>query len=46
MGKTRLVIESVRDRDDAVYHQAAHGTAEQQIESFIHDIAQTFQENV
>lgn len=42
MGKTRLVLESIIEYDTAVYHQAAHGTAEQQLEAFIHDTAETF----
>lgn len=39
MGKTTLALESIRDRDDAVYYQATRGTAEQQIDSFIRDAA-------
>lgn len=34
MGKTTLVIESIRDRDDAIYHQATRGTAPQQLAEF------------
>lgn len=41
MGKTALVVESITDRDDAIYHQAAHGTTEQQLDSFIADAATT-----
>ncbi len=37
MGKTTLVLESIRDRDDAVYYQATRGSAEQQIRSFVSD---------
>jgi len=37
MGKTALVVKSIEGRDDAVYHQAAHGTSEQQLDSFIRD---------
>ncbi|GAA5060495.1 ATP-binding protein [Haladaptatus pallidirubidus] len=33
MGKTALVVKSIEDREDAVYHQAAHGTPEQQLDS-------------
>jgi AAA+ ATPase superfamily predicted ATPase len=42
MGKTALVVKSIEDRDDAVYHQAAHGTTEQQLDSFIADAATVF----
>ena len=42
MGKTALVVKSIQDRDDAVYHQAAHGTTEQQLDSFIADAATVF----
>jgi AAA+ ATPase superfamily predicted ATPase len=27
MGKTTLVLESIKDRDDAVYYQATRGSA-------------------
>lgn len=39
MGKTALVLKSIDDRDDAIYHQAAHGTTEQQLDAFINDAA-------
>lgn len=42
MGKTALVVKSIEGRDDAVYHQAAHGTTEQQLDSFIDDAATVF----
>jgi len=42
MGKTTLALESVRDRDDAVYYQATRGTADQQISSFINDAAEVY----
>lgn len=42
MGKTTLAIESIRDRDDAVYYQATRGTADQQIASFIDDAAAVY----
>lgn len=42
MGKTALVVKSIEDREDAVYHQAAHGTTEQQLDSFISDAATVF----
>nr|WP_277503509.1 ATP-binding protein [Haladaptatus sp. DYSN1] len=42
MGKTALVVKSIEGRDDAVYHQAAHGTTEQQLDSFISDAATVF----
>lgn len=35
MGEITLVLESVTDRDDAVYYQATRGSAEQQISSFM-----------
>lgn len=34
MGKTTLVIESIRDRTDAIYYQATRGTAAQQLAEF------------
>ncbi len=39
VGKTALVLESIRDRDDAVYHQAVETTRTDQIESFVQDAA-------
>lgn len=42
MGKTTLVLESIRDRDDAVYYQATRGSAAQQIESFTTDAAAVY----
>jgi len=42
MGKTALAVKSIENRDDAVYHQAAHGTTEQQLDSFISDAATVF----
>ncbi|WP_264556752.1 ATP-binding protein [Halocatena marina] len=42
MGKTTLAIESIRDRDDAVYYQATRGTAEQQIASFTTAAAEVY----
>ncbi|MGB9960617.1 ATP-binding protein, partial (plasmid) [Halobacterium sp. MBLA0001] len=42
MGKTTLAIESIRDRNDAVYYQATRGTADQQISSFINDAAEVY----
>lgn len=42
MGKTTLAIESVRDRDNAVYYQATRGTADQQISSFITAAAEVY----
>lgn len=39
MGKTALVLKSIEDRDNAIYHQAAHGTTEQQLDAFINDVA-------
>lgn len=42
MGKTTLAIESIRDRNDAVYYQATRGTADQQISEFINDTAEVY----
>jgi AAA+ ATPase superfamily predicted ATPase len=42
LGKTTLAIESIRERDDAVYYQATRGTAAQQISSFITDAAEVY----
>lgn len=42
MGKTTLAIESIRDRDDAVYYQATRGTVEQQITSFTTAAAEVY----
>lgn len=42
MGKTTLAIESIQDRNDAVYYQATRGTADQQISSFINDAAEVY----
>ena len=42
IGKTSLVIESIKDRKNAVYHQAIQGTAEQQIKYFIDDVSETY----
>lgn len=42
MGKTALTVKSIEDLDNAVYHQATHGTTEQQLDSFINDAATVF----
>jgi len=42
MGKTTLALKSIRDRDNAVYYQATRGTSEQQIASFMSDIAEVY----
>lgn len=42
MGKTTLVLESIKNRDDAVYYQATRGSATQQIESFVNDAATVY----
>jgi AAA+ ATPase superfamily predicted ATPase len=42
MGKTTLVLESIKDREDAVYYQATRGSAEQQIDSFTSDAAAVY----
>lgn len=39
MGKTTLVLESIRIQEDAVYYRAIRGSAEQQIDSFTSDAA-------
>lgn len=39
IGKTALVLKSIEDYDNAIYHQAAHGTTEQQLDAFINDAA-------
>jgi hypothetical protein len=40
LGKSELVRQSIRDRDDAVYYQAVESTAQNQLEQFV-DIATT-----
>lgn len=42
MGKTTLALESIRDRNDAVYYQATRGTAEQQRSAFTSDAAEVY----
>lgn len=42
MGKTTLALESIRDRNDAVYYQATRGTAEQQRSAFVSDAAEVY----
>lgn len=42
IGKTRLVIESIKDCEKAIYHQAIQATSEQQLGSFIRDISEIF----
>lgn len=42
MGKTTLALESISDRDDAIYYQATRGTTEQQISAFISDAATVY----
>ena len=42
MGKTALVVKSIENHENAVYHQAAHGTPEQQLDSFIADATTAF----
>jgi len=39
MGKTTLILESIRIQEDAVYYRAIRGSAEQQIDSFTSDAA-------
>lgn len=42
IGKTRLVAESIRDRNDAVYHQATETTAKSQLDAFVADASETY----
>lgn len=42
IGKTRLITESVRDRNDAMYHQATETTAKSQLDAFVADASETF----
>lgn len=44
MGKTTLALESIRERNDAVYYQATRGTAAQQRAAFISDAAEVYPE--
>jgi AAA+ ATPase superfamily predicted ATPase len=42
IGKTALVIESIRNRDSVVYHQAVETTQQDQIETFIDDASEVY----
>jgi AAA+ ATPase superfamily predicted ATPase len=42
MGKTTLVLESIKNREDAVYYQATRGSATQQMQSFVNDAAKVY----
>lgn len=42
IGKTRLITESIRGRDDAVYHQATETTAKAQLDAFVTDASETY----
>lgn len=42
IGKTRLVAESIRGRDDAVYHQATETTAKAQLDAFVADASEMY----
>ncbi len=42
IGKTSLIIESIKGHENAVYHQAIQGTAEQQMDYFIDDISEKY----
>jgi len=42
IGKTRLIAESIRGRDDAVYHQATETTAKSQLDAFVADARETY----
>lgn len=46
IGNTTLVLESIRDREHAVYYQVTRGTTEQQRTSFIHDVADVYPESL
>lgn len=42
IGKTRLLSESLRGRDDAVYYQATETTAKNQLEAFVADASEAY----
>lgn len=42
IGKTRLVTESIRDRDDAVYYQATETTAKSQLDAFVAAVSEVY----
>lgn len=42
IGKTRLIAESIRGRDDAVYHQATETTAKSQLDAFVADAREIY----
>jgi len=42
IGKTRLVAESIRERDDAIYHQGTETTAKAQLDAFVTDAGETY----
>ena len=42
IGKTRLIAESIRGRDDAVYHQATETTTKSQLDAFVADARETY----
>ena len=42
IGKTRLITESIRGRDDAVYHQATETTAKAQLDAFVTDASDPY----
>lgn len=42
IGKTELVLESLRDDEDAVYHQATQTTAATQLDRFVNDAATVY----
>ena len=42
IGKTRLIGESLRKREDAVYHQATETTAKSQLSSFVSDAGEVY----
>lgn len=41
LGKSELIHESIRDRDDAIYYQAIESTAQNQLEQFIEISSET-----
>jgi len=42
LGKSELVRQTIRDRDDAVYYQAVESTAENQLDTFVETVSGRF----
>lgn len=42
IGKTSLVIESIKKQKESIYHQAIQGSSQQQLNYFIEDVSETF----